>query len=307
MKILICSDGMPAADNATKLGGLLAAPLKAETTLLGIAEKTGDESALRAALEKQAELLRVQNVSPQIAIGSGEPVRQIVDQTTKAKYDLVVIGARKTGSTGLHWRSEKTYEVIKSISPPVLVAMGEWAQLKQFLVCTGGKEFIEEAVQLTGKLASAVGAAVTLLHVMAEPPAIYADLVRLEEDVGRLLESNSELGINLRSQKQDLEKMGVPTEVHVRHGMVVEQVFAEVREKNYELIVTGSSQARGMVRHFVMGDLTRSILNHANCPVLVARAGSVSGPRSFWRSLRRAFASNPPASSKPNSGAQLRD
>jgi len=49
---------------------------------------------------------------------------------------------------------------------------------------------------------------------MAEPPAIYADLVRLEEDVTRLLESNSELGINLRTQKQDLEKLGVPTEVH---------------------------------------------------------------------------------------------
>jgi nucleotide-binding universal stress UspA family protein len=217
-----------------------------------------------------------------------------VNETAKAKYDLVIIGARKTGSTGPHWRSEKTYEVIKSISPPVLVAMGEWAQLKRFLVCTGGKEFIEEAIQLTGKLASAVGASVTLLHVMAEPPAIYADLVRLEEDVTRLLESNSELGINLRSQKQDLEKLGVPTEVQVRHGIVVNQVFAEVRKSNYDLIVTGSSQARGMLRHYIMGDLTRTILNHANCPVLVARAGAIAGPRSFWRSIRRAFATPPP-------------
>jgi len=129
--------------------------------------------------------------------------------------------------------------------------------------------------------------------VMAEPPAIYADLVRLEEDVTRLLESNSELGINLRSQKQDLEKLGVPTEVHVRHGIVVDQVFAEVRKSNYDLIVTGSSQARGMLRHYIMGDLTLRILNHANCPVLVARAGAVPGPRSLWRSIRRAFATKP--------------
>ena len=292
MKILICSDGKPAADSATRLGALLAAPLHAETTLLGIAENAADERALREALEKQAEWLRAKNVSPQIAIGAGDPVRQIIDQTTKTKYDLVVIGARKTGSTGPHWRSEKTYEVIKSISPPVLVAMGEWAQLKRFLVCTGGKEFIEEAVQLSGKLASAVGASVTLLHVMAEPPAIYADLVRLEEDVTRLLESNSELGINLRTQKQDLERLGVPTEVHVRHGIVVDQVFGEVRKSNYDLIVTGSSQARGMLRHYIMGDLTLRILNHANCPVLVARAGAIPGPRGFWRSIRRAFATS---------------
>src|SRR5438270_12276450 len=290
MKVLMCSDGMPAADNATRLGGLFAGALKAETTLLGIAEKPEDERPLREALEKQAELLHGQNVSPKIEVGLGEPVRQIVDQTSRNKYELVVIGARRTGSGGLHWRSEKTYEVIKAITPPVLVAIGEWAQLKHFLVCTGGKEFIEPAVELTGELASAVGASVTLLHVMAEPPAIYADLMQLEEDVTRLLESNSELGINLRTQKEQLEKLGVPTEVHVRHGIVVDQVFAEVRKSSYEVIVTGSSQARGMLRHYTMGDLTLRILNHANCPVLVARAGAVAGPRGFWRSIRRAFA-----------------
>jgi nucleotide-binding universal stress UspA family protein len=290
MKILICSDGTPAADDAARLGTMLCGALQADTVLLGIAEKPANQSSLSDALEKQAGWLRANNVLPQIELRAGDPVRQIVSQTTNVKYDFVIIGARKTGSGGLHRRSEKAYEVIKSIPPPVLVAMGEWAQLKQFLVCTGGKEFIEEAVQLTGKLAAGVGAAVTLLHVMAEPPAIYADLVRLEEDVDRLLESNSELGINLRTQKRDLGKLGVPTQVHIRHGIVIDQVFAEARENNYDLIVTGSSQARGMLRHYIMGDVTRSILNHANCPVLVARAVPTAGSRGLWRSLRRAFA-----------------
>src|SRR2546430_14718186 len=289
MKILICSDGKPAADSATRLGAAFAGPLQAETTLLGIAEKSDDESALRAAVDKQATLLREKSVSPQIAIGAGDPVRQIVDQTTKTKYDLVVIGARKTGSAGPHWRSEKTYEVIKSISPPVLVAMGEWAQLKRFLVCTGGKEFIEEAVQLTGKLAAAVGASVTLLQVMAEPPAIYADLVRLEEDVDRLLESKSELGTNLRQQKRELERLGVSAEVRLRHGIVIDQVFEEAREGDYDLIVTGTSQARGLLRHYIMGDLTRSILNRANVPVLVARAGPPKPVQTLWRAVREMF------------------
>ena len=290
--MLICSDGMPAAESAIRLGAALAAPLKADVFVLGVAEKPEDESALQQALDKQVDSLRTQGVASKIGMCVGDPVRQILGETTKVKYDLVVIGARKTGATGLYWRSEKMYELIKSISPPVLVAMGEWAQLKRFLVCTGGKEFIEGAVQLTGELARAVGASVTLLHVMAEPPAMYADLVRLEEDVDRLLDSKSELGINLSAQKADLEKLGLTAEVRIRHGIVVDQVFAEARERNYDLIVTGSSQARGMLRHYIMGDLTRTILNHANCPVLVARAGVVAGPRSLWRSIRRAFASS---------------
>ena len=289
MKILICSDGKPAADNATRIGGLLAGPSRAEATLLGIAEKPSDERPLRDALEAQAQSLRADGVAPEIVVRAGEPVRQILNQTSTATYDLVVIGARRTGRKGLYWRSEKTYEVIKAIPPPVLVAIGECNRLKRFLVCTGGKEFIEEAVQLTGKVAAAVGASVTLLHVMAEPPAIYADLVRLEEDVDRLLGSRSELGLNLRRQKDELERLGVPAEVHVRHGIVIDQVFAEVRQGDHDLIVTGSSRARGMLRHYIMGDLTRSILNHANCSVLVARSGKLESGRGFWNSLKRLF------------------
>ena len=231
MKILICSDGTPSAQTAIDLGGLLAGPLTAETTLLGIAERSEDEQPLREALHTQAQSLRQRGVSPDIVVQFGEPVLQIVQQTSKSKYDLVVIGARWTGAVGHYWRSKRTYEVIKAIQPPVLMAIGERKELKRFVVCTGGKEFIEQAVQFTGKLAAAVGASVTLLHVMAEPPAMFADLVRMEENVDQLLQSNSELGTNLRRQKRELDRLGVPAEVHLRHGIVIDQVFEEVRSR----------------------------------------------------------------------------
>jgi nucleotide-binding universal stress UspA family protein len=289
MKILICSDGTQSAEPAIHLGGLLASPLKAQTTLLGIAESPQDEQPLRDALQKQAQLLQGRGVSPEIVVQSGEPVHQILDRTSKSKYDLAVIGARWAGAVGEYWRSKKTYEVIKTIQPPVLMAIGERKQLKRFLVCTGGKEFIEPAVQFTGKLAAALSASVTLLHVMAEPPAMYADLVLLEEDVGRLLESKSELGTNLRRQKRELDRFGVYAEVHLRHGIVIDQIFEEVLVGDYDLIVTGTSQARGMLRHYIMGDLTRSILNRAEVPVLVARAGPPKASRTLWKAIRGLF------------------
>jgi nucleotide-binding universal stress UspA family protein len=289
MKFLICSDGTQSAEPAIRLGGLLAAPLKAETTLLGIAESPQDEQPLRDALQKQAQLLQGRGVSPEIVVQSGEPVHQILDRTSKSKYDLALIGARWAGAVGEYWRSQKTYEVIKTIQPPVLVAIGERKQLKRFLVCTGGKEFIEPAVQFTGKLAAAVGASVTLLHVMAEPPALYADLMLLEEDVGQLLESKSELGTNLRRQKRELDRLGVSAEVRLRHGIVIDQVFDEVGVGDYDLIVTGTSRARGMLRHYIMGDLTRSILNRADVPVLVARAGPPKPTRTLWKAIRGLF------------------
>ncbi len=289
MKILICSDGTSSAETAAHFAGLLARPLNAETTLLGIAEVSGDEKPLRDVLNTQAQSLRQRGVSPSVVVQSGEPVWQIVQQTSNTKYDLVVIGARWTGAVGDYWRSKKTYEVIKAIQPPVLVAIGERNELKRFVVCTGGKEFIEPAVQFTGRLAAAVGASVTLLHVMAEPPAMYADLVRMEENVPQLLQSKSELGTNLRRQKRELDRLGVPAEVHLRHGIVIDEVFEEVREGDYDLIVTGTSQARGLLRHYIMGDLTRSILNRANVPVLVARAGPPKATRTLWKAIKGLF------------------
>jgi nucleotide-binding universal stress UspA family protein len=288
MKILVCSDGMPASENTIELAALLAGPLKAQITLLGIVEKSSDEGPLREALEKQAQSLRIQNAQSDIVVRAGEPVRQILDQTSNASYDLVLVGARWTGATGHYWRSERTYEVIKAIQPPVLVAIGERKQLKRFLVCTGGKEFIEQAVQFTGEIAAALGASVTLLHVMAEPPAIYVNLVQLE-NVDQLLESKSELGTNLLREKRELERLAVPAEVRLRHGIVIDQVFEEVSAGDYDLIVTGTSQARGLLGHYIMGDLTRSILNRANCPVLVARAGKPKATRTLWNAIKGLF------------------
>src|SRR5207237_6798960 len=122
------------------------------------------------------------------------------------------------------------------------------------------------------------------------------DIVRLEEDVDRLLSSGSELGLNLRGQKETLEKMGIPVQIRIRHGLALDQIFSEVRQGKHDLIVTGSSQARGTLRHYIMGNLTRSILNGANTPVLVARAGKITAKKredssNFFQRLFGGFAS----------------
>ena len=289
MKILICSDGMPAADNATRVGGLLARACKAETTLLGIAEKPGDEQPLREAVTTQAQLMQAEGVTPEIVIQGGDPITEMLQLSSAAKYDLVVIGSRRTGTSGWHWRTEKTYEVVKAIPAPVLVAIGQRPELKRFLVCTGGKRYIDDAVLLTGKIAAAVGGSVTLLHVMAEPPAVYADLVRLEEDLDRLLESGSELGQNLVRQKKNVEALGASVTVRLRHGIVIDEVLKEASSGDHDVVVTGSSQARGALRHYIMGDLTRMILNRAERPVLVARSGMAGLRPGLWARLLAVF------------------
>src|SRR5437762_9751194 len=117
--------------------------------------------------------------------------------------------------------------------------------------------------------------------------------MQLEDDVERLLRSGSELGRNLLAQKQSLEKLGIVVEVRVRHGFVLNQIFAEVSERGHDLIVTGSSPTRGPLGHYIMGDLTRGIVNRANVPVLVARSAKAGGPPAgIWSTLKQLVASS---------------
>ena len=293
MRFLICSDGTDPADNPTRLGAVFAGACKADVTLLAIAEEPGDDQPLRAAIESEAEMLRNARLAPELVIRHGEPIHQILEQTHSASYDLVVIGAPRKRTSGLYWRAERTYEAIKAIPVPVVVATGGRETIKRIIVCTGGKRYIEDAVQLTGRLAQAMNATVTLLHVMAEPPAIYAGMMRLEEDLDALLASGSELGRNLTSQKKALEQLGVTVQIRVRHGLVLDQIFAEVAAADVDLIVTGSSRAGGPLRHYIMGDVTREVVNRASVPVLVARPGASAGSAtSLWATIKRAFSSS---------------
>lgn len=273
MKILICSDGSASADKAVHLGALIGAACKAEVTVLGIVEAPGKTDAILDGLRRSLQLLEEKRIRAELVTITGQPIEEIVKRTQEVRYDLVIIGATRKGTQGPFWMSSKTYKIIKSINPPVLVVMEKTGSIKRILICTGGRKYIENAVALTGQIARGMQASVTLFHVMPEPPALYARLHRLELNIPAILNSKSELGRNLREEKQTLEALGVPVEVKLRQGPVLREIFREIREGNYDLVVTGSSLSRGSLRTYVLGDVTREIVNRCNCAVLVVRAG----------------------------------
>ena len=287
MKVLICSDGSEQARNAVRFGGLIAEKCGAETTILGITEKPAEEDEVFDGLRRAQQILKDQGVNAELTIKAGEPIEEIVKRSEATGFDLVVIGAVRKGTRGPFLMSAKAYKIIKAVAPPVLVVIGNRETLKRVLVCSGGEKYIDKAVEFSGAIARAASASVTLFHVMAEPPAVYSDLIRMEEDVNLLLHSNSVLGQNLRREKEALESMGVASEVRLRHGLVISEVFKEIRRGDYDLVVTGSSPVAGTLRTYIMGNITREIVNRAECPVLVVRGGEE--PAGLGRSLKGFF------------------
>ncbi len=276
MKILFCSDGSPQAENAVRFGALIAAACQAETSILGIVEKVGQEDTVLQALRRAQEILKEVHLNAELITKAGRPVPEIIKRTNETKYDLVVIGAARKGVRGPMCMSARAYKIIESVEPPVLVVIGERTALRRILLATGGTEHADATVNFAGEIARRVNASVTLLHVLAEPPAMYANLVKSEEDVSRILQSDSKLGRSLRHQKELLEKLGVPCEIHLQHGLVLNELLEELQSAEYDLVMSGSSPSHDRLRTYIMGNLTREIVNRADLPVLVVRGGAKS-------------------------------
>ena len=274
MKILFCSDGSSQAENAVRFGALIAAACQAETSILGIVEKAGQEDTVLRALRRAQEILKEYHLNAELITKAGLPVPEIIKRTQEGHYDLVVIGAARKGNRGPMCMSARAYKIIESVEPPVLVVIGERTALRRILLCTGGTEQADPTVQFAGEIARRVNASVDLLHVLAEPPAVYANMVKSEDDVSQVLQSNSKLGRSLRHQKELLEKMGVPCEVHLQHGLVLDELLEELQRTEYDLVMSGSSPAHDRLRTYIMGNITREIVNRADLPVLVVRGGT---------------------------------
>ena len=271
MKILICNDGSEQAEQAIKLAVTIAAGCQAETTLLGISESTGESKPLLDSLKRAQALFEDRKIRAELIIKSGNPIEEIIKRTEEASYDLVIIGAARKSTRGAFWMSSKSFKIIKEIKPAVLSVAGKVTAIKRVLICSGGKRYIDNAVRLAGEISRAVGASVALLHVLPDAPAIYASFRRSEETVSWLLGSRTELGINLRRAKETLESLGVTAEVHLRHGPVLEEILREIHQSHYDLVVTGSALSRSL-RTYVLGDISREIVNRINCAVLVVRS-----------------------------------
>ena len=271
MKILICIDGSEQADRAAKLGAEIAAGCQAEVTLLGISESAATSKTIVEPLQRAQSLFEDKKIHAELITKTGEPIEEIRRRTEEAHYDLVIIGAVRKENRGPFWMSSKSYKIIKQIKPPVLSFAGKVAAIKRILICSGGKRYIDNAVHLSGQIARALGATVTLLHVMPEPPALYARLPRIEETAEWLLSSHSELGLNLRYARECLEALGLSVVVRLRQGPVLQEILREIHEGSEDLVVTGSALSRSL-RTYVLGDISREIVNRATCAVLVVRS-----------------------------------
>ena len=270
MRILLCTNGSSHTARALEMGVRIAQKAASEVDILVVAERDREKKARRMAKAATADL-EAAGMPVTIHRRTGRMADEVVLQAQTAPYDLVIIGSRGRrgvmrlllGSAALH--------VTGHAPASVLVAQGRTRNLRRFLVCSSAGPVSEHTIQFAGRLAQAVGASVTLLHVMSQLP-LAADAI--SDDLGasaeELMQRNSREGVHLKQMLELLAAEGQAGRAVVRHGLVLDEIIAEAREGRYDLLVTGAHVTPGLNARLV-GDLSADILLAADRPVLVVR------------------------------------
>jgi nucleotide-binding universal stress UspA family protein len=154
---------------------------------------------------------------------------------------------------------------------PVLIVRQSHAQLKKALICLGSMGFTQQRLNHAVNLVGGLAPQADLLYVTGMVPSMYTGLDGMDETLKEILDTDTPMASNLRRGAQLLSESGLKGEVHLRQGTVVESILGEAEKGNYDLIVLGQSGAGESVQGFLMGNVTRQVIEGARCPVLVIK------------------------------------
>jgi nucleotide-binding universal stress UspA family protein len=139
------------------------------------------------------------------------------------------------------------------------------------LISAGGLGYEETAENLALQVAAANESDVTILHVVPPTDLDYPTTRGVRGHTKDLAQTNTLPGRSLRHAVEIAQKAGLNANAIARQGIVVEEILAELREGNYDMVCMGSSYSANTLRQYYAPNVTAEIAEAAHCPVLTAR------------------------------------
>jgi sulfate transport system ATP-binding protein len=233
---------------AVRLGGDLARLSQARVGLLGCGETEALAEPLRAAREG----LGIGLTAIDARSAPGPWVKAVAEEVARQPTDLVIAGALGRDRVEIAGRL-----LAVGVDHLLLTPEREWeaVSIQKILICVAIGEPGKADVSFTGRLARHLGAAVTILTVVAQQ--VEADSGRAQ----RFLDGNA----------RTLTRQGVIVETSIRRGAVADEILAERDKGGYDLVVLGAPLPGSDGRINLDGPIGR-LIREANVPLLIVRS-----------------------------------
>jgi nucleotide-binding universal stress UspA family protein len=262
-----CDDNRPALD----YGLWLASELRAPITLLGIAEPSDAQHPVKVMVEETAQRLKAENIHYRLQNYSDHAEEALKVISSQGGYDLLVLGP--LGRPPLRrWLMGRSFRhIMAEVEAPILYVQSVPIPTKHILICMGGLGYGLTAEHLGLQMAHALGAHVTLLHIVPPIDLDYPVARAVRENWDHLSDTDTALGRTLRQGMYVARSIVSDVALRVRHGIVVEEIMGEIQDGNYDLVCMGSPHSAHGLRQLYMSNVTADVAETVRCPILTAR------------------------------------
>jgi nucleotide-binding universal stress UspA family protein len=273
--LLITSNGFKGTWPAIEYGAWLASNLQMKVTLLGVTEKLSpaqidDHHPLEDIFERAVSLFQEKGVEYSLEVRNGD-AEVVIPQKAK-EGDFITVMSPLGRPQIRRWLTGRSIRhFMEEISGPILYVTEMRIPLKKILICLGGLGYEVTAEHIAIQMAVTSNAEITLLHVVPPMDLDYPTARTVRDHWQNVIETDTPAGKSLRDAMQVAKEQGLSTSAKGRQGNIVEEILAEVKEGNYDLLCMGSSYSTSALRQLYSPNVTAEIAEAVHCPTLTAR------------------------------------
>ena len=278
-RILVPLDGSAAAEAALTIaeaipsGRVRLLAVETEADELG-AVCLGDRDC-KTYLDRVAANLRLQGREVETIVEFGDPARRIV--AFAAEADLVIMGSHGRGAVGRFLLGSVAEWVARHAPVPTMIVRGGQhpataLPLTRIVVPLDGSPAAEEALPMASTLAHMLGLPLKLVRVVDIDPVRAT--VAAGGTAARAHVRSSEQAIGaardyLADRVQELRNRNLMATSEPRTGPVVSELLAAIRPGD---VVVLAVPDRGSLERWVLGSVSKELIQRAAGPVLLVRA-----------------------------------
>jgi len=274
-ELLIATNGYKGTWTAIEYGAWLAETMRMKVTLLGVTENLSpaaidDHHPLDDVFQRAVELFNQKGIIYELEVRNGDCENVLPEKSNAGNYITIVSPLGRAQIRRLI-SGRSIRPLMERIKGPILYVPELRLPLKKVLISAGGLGYQEPAENLALQVAAATQADVTILHVLPPTDLDYPTTRGVRGHMKDLAATDTLPGRSLRHALEIAQKAGLDAKIITRQGIIVEEILAELKEGNYDLVCMGSSYSGHTLRQFYAPQVTAEVAEAANRPVLTAR------------------------------------
>jgi nucleotide-binding universal stress UspA family protein len=273
--VLIVTNGYKETWSAIEQGIWLAKNLESDITLLGVTENLSaaaidDHHPLEDVFEKAVSMFKAEGLAYNLKVQNGS-AEEVIPMQVKHKESIVVLSRLGRNQIKRFISGRSIRHFMEEIEQPILYVPQTRLPVKKILTCIGGLGYEVTAEHWAVKIAMKTRAEITLLHIAPQVDLEYPTSKAIREHWQNPEETDTPIGRSLRQALEVAKADGLTATIKGRQGNIVEEILAEAKEGNYDLLCMGSSYSVQSLRQMYSANVTAEIAESVHCPLLTAR------------------------------------